>query len=1363
METLPPNPFKGLRPYKQEDQEKLFGRERDLILMKDRIFSARTTLLFAASGVGKTSFLNAKVIPELKKQCAVVWHNRWTGADELAHTDDEFDDDRGIRFWPPRALFQDVIRALRGKRDDEAPNLTPPRVGSEQNEERLTSEINKVIARSLRSSAENTEHRLSQVLAGFRKSSASLKDLDSAPDKLQSDRCVLILDQFEEVFQYHAYEDYFGRFVKDLCEIINNEDYQVRVVFSMREEFLGELSIFDNKIPDLFNNYYRLRYPDKDETQDIIRRTCQLSGVDPDEENLRSLVEDLSKIEKGGGSLAERSTGQNKTRAQVVKRNFVAPPYLQIACERLWNKQYALTAEKQAGSLLTKPIVISDEGTSYTRFLTDYRAGNGDSTDQEPGGDAQKALRSFCEEKLSSPFLSRNEQNIVARAFGFLVTKQGAKMAYELRSLAEHMDERVWPLKTALEKLSQDDAKILRESRGPDRSYWFELYHDMYASIVDEWKIRHIKLWKRRTLIKWITSVVAVAGVTAGSLILLFAIATWVIYPSAYKNELMLFKQQLNTSNIERQLRYMNARDAYLDLRGTPGYSRTANSLWADILERRAQWFESENDPSSALLCLLKAAAIESDPQKRNQHLEDAETLLGTTNGSLLATYCDDCASANISPDGQKVLTRSLGGQVELWDAESGALPFPICDNCTLAIFNADGTAVLTGAIVPSTEARALVSGGSRNGPSGDQAGTPTALIVRVWDAKTQAELTKPIDFLNDKKVTGKGSNSPPVDVGSDTPAADPPDFQIRAFTRIGRTFWLLGVKAKQLFIWGTQGTSRPLVAMTTPSVSLTFSNDGRYLFASFPNQPDMIWKLTESDVVKYPLSQLNDNTAVSLSPNGRSLLTAGRDKIVRMIDLESRNTLFSLPQFIGVVRSMGFSPSGEQFFTRMANHASEDIQVWKTDSGGPLLPALKVHSGAIRTALGPEGKTFLRVGNYRPNVIEKWDTQTGSLLGVIKREFGFQTPPTVSPDGNSVFISGKMARLWRFDSNMEGSRFIRGDIEPADLSLDGRVLLTLSSSSTLQFWETENGTTLGDPILPNAVLTLASVSGNGKYAAAADEQAIRVWQVGRNEPIATLPYAGTPSSIAFSADNKMLAAVNDSGISLWNLVNGKEITVSEQHTNAVIDIALAGDRMISGSDDKTARIWDLHTGQKMHLLQHNAPVTAVALTLDGKLALTGCDDGTLRLWNVESGTQVGGELKYEGAINNLAFSGDGGFASAITPSWMYLCSVQQDRLDYLKGALIADPWEPLLGILDNGRRFRFVYQLGRDGLQLQDLRLDRTEGLSVFKGDPKKLLEDWQRKLGLSIRELGQIEKPRPDVIEIKEPTSKQLKSRPL
>ena len=77
------HPFKGLKPYSKEDSGKLFGRDKDLFLMKDRIFRGKTTLLFAGTGIGKTSFLNAKVIPEIDQRYFVSYHNEWAVDDPL--------------------------------------------------------------------------------------------------------------------------------------------------------------------------------------------------------------------------------------------------------------------------------------------------------------------------------------------------------------------------------------------------------------------------------------------------------------------------------------------------------------------------------------------------------------------------------------------------------------------------------------------------------------------------------------------------------------------------------------------------------------------------------------------------------------------------------------------------------------------------------------------------------------------------------------------------------------------------------------------------------------------------------------------------------------------------------------------------------------------------------------------------------------------------------------------------------------------------------------------------------------------------------------------------------------------------------
>jgi WD40 repeat protein len=1316
MEAVPANPFKGLRSFEEKDRNRLFGRERDLILMKDRIFAARTTVLFAGSGVGKTSFLNAKVVPELRKQCEVVWHNRWTGTDVQLDDGMDFSSQSRIRLWPPRALFRDLWQKFH--RGDVQYSVPPRNADSPQGiDDVLSYEIRKSIVQNLRPpslsgrESPNKPRQLSEVLAGFRKSAAT----SSSANSNQKDRCILILDQFEEVFQYHAYEEYFARFVNDLCEIINNDDYQVRVVFSMREEFLGELSLFDSKIPDLFNNYYRLRYPNKEEAEDIIARTCQLSGVEADQDKLRCLVEDLSKIEKGSGGFSERSTSRGTAKTRVIRRTFVAPPYLQIACERLWNQQY-----RAPGAAPVKPLKSEGEGGAkpFDRFLIDYRTGNGDATAGEPGGDAQKALRDFCQEKLSPPFLTRNQQDVIARAFGFLVTKQGAKMAYELRSLAEHMDERVMPLKTALEKLSTDEAKILRESRGPDRSYWFELYHDMYATIVEEWKIGHLKMKKRRALIK--------AAVLPLALILTIAIALLIIYPVLKIRQLENFRRNISSSKIEQQENYSNAVAAFSSLKGTPGYERKANSLWADILARRAQWFEIANDPPSALLSLLKAAAMESDTRKSNRHLKNAEILLGTENTGLMATFCDDCEVATLSRDGT-VLTMNRDGPARLWNSSSREpIGHPFCDYCDQsesaagadgessaaqtpayrnAIFSADGKAVLTAVTAPS------------------QDNQPDRLRIQVWDSATQNQIEE--DF----------------DLQATIPGRDAPEWvSIQAFKKSGEGILIAGTTANQLFI-----SSEPMVVRTlaeAKATETTFSADGRYLMATFAQEPVRLWRVTENSVVDYPLTQLEKSTVAYFSPDGSRLLIAKAPQTVLLLDLASKTTVVSL-QLQNPMNNMGFSPSGKQFFTESLSEVpgKEETQIWSSDSGDRLGAPLKYEAEADRTVLGPEGKILVRAIG-RNSVIEKWDTQTGRLIALLKRPFADY--PSFSPDGSSALIAeDKTVRLWRIDSSFPGTRVLDTDLANGTMSADGRVLASRNGAK-IQFWNVASGSLIAESADVKDLSYVIQMSNDGAYAADVENDGLlRVWEVGKAEPVFTVDYGQAIPVMAFSADNKVLAVAAGTRLNAWLVPNGSKLALPQDHPNDISAIALTGRKMITGSDDKTARIWDLSYMKSRPLGPHASKVTAVALNSDGRLAITGSENGTLRLWDTETQKLLGPLVDFEGAIKNLVFSSDGRMVGALTQSWVYLCTVDANGLHYSTGSLVADEAKLQFSMLNNGGLLRFAYPAGTHRVQIQDL--DQTDELKILKGDAATRLDEWERRLGLQISELGEIEKQWP------------------
>jgi WD40 repeat protein len=1317
MDGNPVNPFKGLRPYSQEDRDKLFGRDRDLILMKDRIFSARTTLLFAGSGVGKTSFLNAKVIPELKKQCVVVWHNRWTGADESP--DYVEIQDEPMRFWPPRVLLRELVRKYRSFREGDvsvAPVTHDPLANTD---DAFEAEMRKLISQNLRCSSGAQLPGLSEAFSRFRKSVNQ--------DGPNTNRCVLILDQFEEVFQYHAYEDYFRAFVTDICKIINNDDYQVRVVFSMREEFLGELSVFDNRIPDLFSNYYRLRYPDKEEAKEIIRRTCQLSGVDLDEDKLPSLVEDLSKIAKGAGSFAERSTTPGRAGVYVIKRDFVAPPYLQIACERLWNKQYTSIGNKNRPQAQTNPNNAAENAPP--RFLVDYRAGS--DAGKDSGGDAQSAVIGFCEEKLSRPFLSRNEQDIVARAFSFLVTKQGAKMAYELSSLADHMQEHVRPLKTALEKLSQDEAKILRESRGPDRSYWFELYHDMYATIVDDWKVRYFAQRRRRYLLK--------ASLTV--LILLFTIVVyyWIVSPQKNRRQLESFRDQI--CGLGEQAGYAGAVSAFASLKNTFGYGATANSLWAQILEQRSQCFAKNNDPSSALLTLLKAATMASGSAERIRLAKAANILMGAPNGSLLATYCDDCGSATLSPDGKTVLSVNVDGHVRLWNADTGEpLGQPLCPDCRQsrpaarkALFSSNGKQVLTVAGVRRCD----------EGSDPDMT-TETGLKIQIWDtANRTALLPKPLCLIDLAESEVRTTTGPafgkqnPQDRGE----GGPPSIDIRTFAKVGENFWIAGVRGKEIHVWDSQGAERTIGAGRDPgSVGVAFSPGGLYLAGFFSNESIKLWRVTESQIEPDPLK---NSLAIAFGPQ-HQLLTAEPGNVVKIIDLDSGKTLVTVNAVAGLpagseLQNIGFSPSGEQFITRVRTADGDFVRAWLAANGEPMFNSLDLFNRVRRSGLSADGKTVLVDADGDPPVIEKWDLQGGRLTGAIKRKFD---SATFRPDRNSVMVfSGTTARLWEFDADAQVSRVLRArDINPYELTADGKILITVNGAGYLQFWNAESATVISEPKSLPSEVRLATISADGSYAATdTNDDKVRIWQPGRNEPLAEFIAPGESTTMAFSRDGQVLARAGSNDLKVWNLSSKKEVNL-HGHTGTINDVALTSRVVITGSSDKAARIWNVQTGQTLHTLANDDTVQAVAISPDGRSAISGCSDGTIRLWDVESGSRLG-EIRVKDPIRRIKFSTDGGRFAVLTPSWIYLVRVDSGTLTYEGGALIADPWQPVFNLSPDGKQLRFAYLLGANAVQLHDLDLDPID-LGNLADNPAQALDQWQKRLGLRVGELGQIRK---------------------
>lgn len=202
-------PYQGLQPYAEGDAPFFFGRDAERAILAANLMAAKLTLVYGASGVGKSSVLRAGVVHQLREQEAqadhtagtprlvVVYVNEWSG-DPVARLQDR--------------VGQEVARVLG--------EPGPP------------------------------EPEPSEGLAGTLAAWTARRHLE----------LLVILDQFEEYFLYHRDEDGPGSFAAEFPPAIDRPDLPVSFLVAIREDALARLDRFKGRIPNLFETYVRIRH-----------------------------------------------------------------------------------------------------------------------------------------------------------------------------------------------------------------------------------------------------------------------------------------------------------------------------------------------------------------------------------------------------------------------------------------------------------------------------------------------------------------------------------------------------------------------------------------------------------------------------------------------------------------------------------------------------------------------------------------------------------------------------------------------------------------------------------------------------------------------------------------------------------------------------------------------------------------------------------------------------------------------------------------------------------------------------------------------------------------------------------------------
>jgi photosystem II stability/assembly factor-like uncharacterized protein len=425
METL--HRYPGAQPFRDDDfsRRTFFGREPASIALTDQILANRLLIVYAKSGLGKTSLLNAGVAPRLREAGSLP-------------------------------LFVRVNDLKRGP---------------------LYSVLEGVRSEAERQQVEYVPGDTSSLWSFFKTVEFWRNDVLLTP--------VLILDQFEELFTLQSQEAREG-FLSELGYLIrgvappsqpriesaaSEAPPSIRVVLSLREDFLGLLEEASDHIPQILDHRYRLAPlshemaakaitgPAAIESRDIATRAFRLEP-----QVVTSILDYLTKSTAGPRAAA----GQH-----------VEPFHLQLICQRIER----IAAFKQQST--SGEIVISFQDLGGDAALEDtLESFYLDAIRSLPARYLRGAVRVLCEQYLISP--------------------EGRRLSVEERELLRQ-------LKLPRETLSHlVDRRLLRTDRRSDSTY-YELSHDALVQPV---------LASRRVqaiVFSW-------AAVLAGSLVCLSAV-----------------------------------------------------------------------------------------------------------------------------------------------------------------------------------------------------------------------------------------------------------------------------------------------------------------------------------------------------------------------------------------------------------------------------------------------------------------------------------------------------------------------------------------------------------------------------------------------------------------------------------------------------------------------------------------------------------------------------------------------------------------------------------------------------------------------------------------------------------------------
>ena len=1193
VDGIPPNPFVGPRPI--EKGQPIFGRDLEIAQLYDLLYAERIVLLYSPSGAGKSSLVQAGLIPRLAQQ---------------------FDVWKPVRVnLQPQSDMGGVNRYVRSC------NLgfeagVPKRL---QREESYLSSLT-----------------LSDYVAGR-------PQRPSAPKNM-----VLIFDQFEEVLTVdplgvEAKREFFSQLGKLL-----QDNQGIWALFVIREDYLAPFDPYAEQLPTHLKNRFRLDLLGRKAAQETIDRTVESAGRGFAPHALGRLVDDLAmmQVQQPGGDFKSEPG------------RYIEPLQLQVVCRNLWERMSPDRRVIEDSDIDSYGDVTSALAEYYEGEVA-KAAGAVERVDgsirEWTGGDerVERSIREWVGgmlitrgnirgqvlleagksggldnsliERLIQAHLVRGEQRAGATWF---------ELSHDRLIKPVRESNRAW-FEQHLSEL-QKIASLWREQGKPEgllflgkslkkARAWAKKNHPLTMVENEFLAASATRNLRRQTQIAAFCTVVVLA-IAAG------AMAVWA--------HLELAKAKQATAAT-----YLTGAEATMEQHRPAGMalaffakaykyapdSIKAHAWMTSLLTEKKWWLPRLSFDKSEVI----SADLSEDGRLAATGLKDGTVQIWDANtGNLLQTLKGNGPLDFLLFDepGARLMIVS-GHSAQVWDTRiwKPLGRFEHSGDIFFANFSWDGNLVATTS--NNTAAIWDASTGKQVGATLAHEGTINYI---TFSHSGKSVLTASADGTAKVWNAATGTLVGSTPTGSDLPWMNSVNISWDNLFIVTTTS---GGANSKVEVWApplqTGGNLRLLSTLKHKDdvqyAEFSPTDSNTVVTASYDNTAAIWnWHLCDQadpekqDTCKVqPRVLLHDDAVrtAQFTVDGSRIVTQSLDNRVQVWDAVTGQSIGGRIPHRGNVNSVGVSRDGQRILT---SSEGAGAQVWELDdpgigSGKPIEPAGFVAQGVVQTPkglriIGIEGE-YLRMldstGAYVDMRIPVGDSDAEVIATGCER----------SPDGCWYVL--------RYKTTYQA---------------DGK---TVAGYVDAQDWDFRTGKPIGPPLSGAGAIDL---SPEGKRILVSNSTTDSVFDATTGKAQGHFTHDGIVGH-SFSPDGSRVISEYFGGAQLWNADSGKPIGNEIRHGGAVNDAEFSADGKLvaTASDDRTAQVWDAFTGKPIGSpLQHAGTVVSAQFSPDpgGTYVMTevknGLSQGLMQAWEVKTGRRIGAQFHIANTRAAPYFSPDG-------------------------------------------------------------------------------------------------------------------------